>query len=202
VSKRLSQGIREDSQRKRGANDVWLCEKVSRMEDFLSKIKSQQDIRSFVEQVKGQGERVVFTNGCFDILHNGHIHYLSEARSFGHCLIVGLNSDRSVRHMKGKGRPLLLQRARAELLAALCFVDGVVIFDEDNPLALIEYLMPNVLVKGADWSEDEIVGATIVKKAGGQVQRIPLVPGISTTEIIRRVANMLSTQSNEEEPSR
>jgi rfaE bifunctional protein nucleotidyltransferase chain/domain len=202
VSKRLSQGIREDSQRKRGANDVWLCEKVSRMEDFLSKIKSQQDIRSFVEQVKGQGQRVVFTNGCFDILHNGHIHYLSEARSFGHCLIVGLNSDRSVRHMKGKGRPLLLQRARAELLAALCFVDGVVIFDEDNPLALIEYLMPNVLVKGADWSEDEIVGATIVKKAGGQVQRIPLVPGISTTEIIRRVANMLSTQSNEEEPSR
>jgi rfaE bifunctional protein nucleotidyltransferase chain/domain len=172
------------------------------MEDFLSKIKSQQDIRSFVEQVKGQGQRVVFTNGCFDILHNGHIHYLSEARSFGHCLIVGLNSDRSVRHMKGKGRPLLLQRARAELLAALCFVDGVVIFDEDNPLALIEYLMPNVLVKGADWSEDEIVGATIVKKAGGQVQRIPLVPGISTTEIIRRVANMLSTQSNEEEPSR
>ncbi len=167
------------------------------MEDFLLKIKSQQDIKSFVEKVKGQGERVVFTNGCFDILHNGHIHYLSEARSFGHCLIVGLNSDRSVRHIKGKGRPLLPQRARAELLAALCFVDGVVIFDEENPLALIEYLMPNVLVKGADWSEDEIVGANIVKKAGGKVQRIPLVPGVSTTEIISRVASLLAAYNKQ-----
>jgi len=155
-------------------------------------------MKAFVDRVKGQGERVVFTNGCFDILHHGHIHYLFEASSFGQCLIVGLNSDRSVRTIKGKGRPLLPQRARAELLAALCFVDGVVIFDEDNPLAIIEYLMPQVLVKGADWPEDEIVGADIVKQAGGEVQRIPLVPGISTTEIIRRVASMLATQRNQE----
>jgi len=155
-------------------------------------------MKAFVDRVKGQGERVVFTNGCFDILHHGHIHYLFEASSFGQCLIVGLNSDRSVRTIKGKGRPLLPQRARAELLAALCFVDGVVIFDEDNPLAMIEYLMPQVLVKGADWPEDEIVGADIVKQAGGEVQRIPLVPGISTTEIIRRVASMLATQRNQE----
>jgi rfaE bifunctional protein nucleotidyltransferase chain/domain len=166
------------------------------MEGFLLKIKPQQDMKAFVDRVKGQGERVVFTNGCFDILHHGHIHYLFEASSFGQYLIVGLNSDRSVRTIKGKGRPLLPQRARAELLAALCFVDGVVIFDEDNPLAIIECLLPQVLVKGADWPEDEIIGADIVKQAGGEVQRIPLVPGISTTEIIRRVASMLATQRN------
>ena len=172
------------------------------MEGFLSKIKPQPDMKSFVEVVKGRGERVVFANGCFDLLHHGHIHYLSEARSLGHCLIVGLNSDRSVRNIKGKGRPLLSQGARAELLAALCFVDGVVIFDEDNPLALIEYLRPQVLVKGADWSEDEIIGADIVKKAGGEVKRIPLVHGISTTEIIRRVASLLAPNSNDQLTSR
>ena len=158
------------------------------MEGFLSKIKSQPDMKSFVDRAKGEGKRVVFTNGCFDILHQGHIHYLSGARSFGHYLIVGLNSDRSVRKIKGKHRPLLPQSARAELLAALCFVDGVVIFDEDNPLDIIACLQPHVLVKGADWSEDEIVGADIVKKAGGEVRRIPLVPGVSTSEIIRRIA--------------
>jgi rfaE bifunctional protein nucleotidyltransferase chain/domain len=166
------------------------------MEGFLSKIKSKSDMKSFVVAVKGQGERVVFTNGCFDILHHGHIHYLSEARSLGDCLVVGLNSDRSVRAIKGEGRPLLPQRARAELLAALCFVDGVVIFDEDNPLNLIEDLMPQVLAKGADWSEDEIVGADIVKQAGGEVQRISLVPGISTTDIIQRVKSLLAAQGN------
>ena len=155
-------------------------------------------MKAFVDKVKERGERVVFTNGCFDILHHGHIHYLFEASSFGQYLIVGLNSDRSVRTIKGKGRPLLPQRARAELLAALCFVDGVVIFEEDSPLRLIEYLLPHVLVKGADWSEDEIIGADIVKGLGGAVQRIPLVPGVSTTEIIRRVASMLSAQGSEE----
>lgn len=153
-------------------------------------------MKSFVDRVKGEGKRVVFTNGCFDILHHGHIHYLSEARSFGHCLIVGLNSDRSVRNIKGEHRPLLPQGARAELLAALCFVDGVVIFDEDNPLAIIECLQPQVLVKGADWSEEEILGADIVKKAGGEVRRIPLVPGVSTTEIIRRIARLNAAHNN------
>ena len=160
------------------------------MEGFLSKIKSRPDMKSFVDRVKGEGKRVVFTNGCFDILHQGHIHYLSEARSLGHFLIVGINSDRSVRNIKGEHRPLLPQRARAELLAALCFVDGVVIFDEDNPLALIECLQPHVLVKGTDWSEHEIVGADIVKKAGGEVKRVPLVPGVSTSEIIRRIVSL------------
>jgi rfaE bifunctional protein nucleotidyltransferase chain/domain len=168
------------------------------MEEFLSKIKALQDIKSFTDMVKSQNKKVVFTNGCFDILHNGHIHYLSEAKSYGHCLIVGLNSDRSVRQIKGNGRPLMPQTARAELLAALCFVDGVVIFDEDSPLAIIKYLMPHVLVKGMDWSEDKIVGADIVKEAGGEVKRIPLVPGVSTTEIIHRVANLLSAHGNQQ----
>jgi rfaE bifunctional protein nucleotidyltransferase chain/domain len=167
------------------------------MEGFLSKIKSQPDMKAFVEGVKGGGKRVVFTNGCFDILHHGHIHYLSESKSFGDYLIVGLNSDRSIKNIKGKHRPLLPQRARAELLAALCFVDGVVIFDENSPLAIIECLQPHVLVKGADWSEDEIVGADIVKKAGGEVRRIPLVPGVSTSEIIRRIATHCSTDKGE-----
>lgn len=167
------------------------------MEGFLSKIKSQPDMKSFVERAKGEGKRVVFTNGCFDILHQGHIHYLSEAKSCGHYLIVGLNSDRSVKNIKGKGRPLVPQRARAELLASLCFVDGVVIFDEDDPLALIEYLQPLVLVKGADWAEEEIVGADIVKKAGGEVKRIPLVPCVSTSEIIRRIAALCSVDNRE-----
>jgi rfaE bifunctional protein nucleotidyltransferase chain/domain len=166
------------------------------MEDFLSKIKSPPDMKTVIDRAKEQAETVVFTNGCFDILHHGHIHYLSEARSLGNYLIVGLNSDRSVQNIKGKGRPLLPQKARAEMLAALCFVDGVVIFEEDSPLTLIEYLLPQVLVKGADWSEDEIIGADIVKKQGGAVHRIPLVPGVSTTEIIRRAASLLSAHSN------
>ncbi|MFW6147151.1 MAG: D-glycero-beta-D-manno-heptose 1-phosphate adenylyltransferase [Thermodesulfobacteriota bacterium] len=160
------------------------------MEEFLSKIKSEAEMRTFIDAAKERAEKVVFTNGCFDILHHGHIHYLSEARTLGDHLIVGLNSDESVRQIKGQGRPLLPQRARAEVLAALCFVDGVVIFNQDSPLALIEYLLPQVLVKGADWSEDEIVGADIVKGLGGTVHRIALVPGISTTEIIRRAANL------------
>ncbi len=153
-------------------------------------------MKSFVDRVKGKGKRVVFTNGCFDILHQGHIHYLSEAKSLGHYLIVGLNSDSSVRNIKGNHRPLLPQRARAELLAALCFVDGVVIFDEDNPRALIEYLQPHVLVKGADWPEDEIVGADIVKQSGGEVKTVPLVPGVSTSEIIHRIASLTAAGDN------
>jgi rfaE bifunctional protein nucleotidyltransferase chain/domain len=166
------------------------------MEEFLSKIKSQAEMKTFIDAAKEQAQRVVFTNGCFDILHHGHIHYLFEAKALGDYLIVGLNSDKSVYTIKGRGRPLLPQKARAELLAALCFVDGVVIFNEDSPVALIEYLLPQVLVKGADWSEDEIAGGDIVRGLGGTVHRIPLVPGISTTEIIRRAASLASAYAN------
>lgn len=164
------------------------------MENYLSKIKSQTAMKEFVDMVKGEGKKVVFTNGCFDILHQGHVRYLSEAKSCGNYLIVGLNSDRSVRNIKGKNRPLMPEGARAELVAALCFVDGVVIFDEENPLDIIKYLQPQVLVKGSDWAEEDIIGAEIVKKTGGEVKRIPLVPDVSTSDIIHRIVNLCSVK--------
>ena len=160
------------------------------MEEYLSKIKNQTAMKETVERVKGRGKKVVFTNGCFDILHQGHVRYLSEAKKCGDYLIIGLNSDRSVRNIKGKNRPLMPVGARAELLAALCFVDGVVIFDEEDPLAIIKYLQPQVLVKGSDWAEEDIIGAEAIRKAGGEVKRIPLVPGISTSDIICRIADL------------
>ena len=147
-------------------------------------------MRELVEKIKEEGKRVVFTNGCFDILHHGHARYLSQAKKCGDCLIVGLNSDESVRNIKGNNRPLIPEEARAELLAALCFVDGVVIFNEEDPLDLIKYLQPHVLVKGADWPEKDIIGADVVKDAGGEVKRIPFVPGISTSDIIRRIIDL------------
>ncbi|UCF72199.1 MAG: D-glycero-beta-D-manno-heptose 1-phosphate adenylyltransferase [Deltaproteobacteria bacterium] len=166
------------------------------MEEYLLKIKSQTAMKEAVERVKGAGKKVVFTNGCFDILHQGHVRYLSEAKKCGDYLIVGLNSDRSVRNIKGKNRPLMSEGARAELLAALCFVDGVVIFDDEDPLAIIKYLQPQVLVKGADWAQDDIIGAELIRKAGGEVKTIPLVPDISTSGIIRRIADLCSVRNS------
>jgi D-beta-D-heptose 7-phosphate kinase/D-beta-D-heptose 1-phosphate adenosyltransferase len=136
---------------------------------------------------QGAGERVVFTNGCFDLLHVGHVTYLERARRYGHRLVVGLNTDRSVRALKGPSRPLIREDDRARVLAALASVDGVVLFDEDTPLALIEHLRPDVLAKGADYKEEEVVGAAQVKSWGGQVVLVPLVEDRSTTGIIRRM---------------
>ena len=166
------------------------------MEDYRSKIKDQPAIKEAADKAKGEGKKVVFTNGCFDILHLGHIRYLSEAKKCGDYLIVGVNSDRSMRAIKGEDRPVIPERARAELLAALCFVDGVVIFDKEDPLALIECLQPQVLVKGEDWEENEIVGADLVKKAGGEVKRIPLVPHASTSDIVKRIVDLYSLKNN------
>lgn len=165
------------------------------MEDYRSKIKDRPAMKETADKAKGQGKRVVFTNGCFDILHVGHIRYLSEAKKCGDLLIVGLNSDRSVRSIKGKERPLIPEQARAEMLAALCFVDGVVVFDEEDPLSLIEYLQPQVLVKGADWAEDEIIGADLVKRRGGEVKRIPLVPHSSTSDIVQKIVSTVAKVS-------
>jgi len=165
------------------------------MEEYLTKIKNKTAIKKTVDRVKEEGKKVVFTNGCFDILHQGHIRYLSEAKKCGDFLIIGLNSDRSVRNIKGKNRPLVPEGARAELLAALCFVDGVVIFDEEDPLAIIKYLQPQVLVKGADWTEEDIIGAELMKEIGGEVRRIPVVPGISTSDIIRRIVDLYSVRN-------
>ena len=136
------------------------------------------------------GERIVFTNGCFDLLHIGHIRYLEEAKSLGDRLIVAINSDDSVRQLaKGTDRPIVTAEQRAEVLAGLAIVDYVTIFDEPDPLALIQALRPDVLVKGGDWSAERIVGKEFVESYGGSVHSIPLVPNISTTTIVERIRN-------------
>ena len=136
---------------------------------------------------KRNGRRVVFTNGCFDLLHPGHIRELEFARAQGDFLIVGLNSDAGVQELKGPGRPLMPERERAEILAALESVDAVIIFDEPTPLEIISRLLPDVLVKGEDWPLDQIVGRQQVEAAGGEVVRAPILRGFSTTAIIRKI---------------
>jgi rfaE bifunctional protein nucleotidyltransferase chain/domain len=136
---------------------------------------------------RSTGAKVVFTNGCFDLLHPGHVRYLAAARALGDVLVVGLNDDASVTRLKGPGRPILSALERAEVLAALAVVDHVVFFADDTPAALIRALRPDVLVKGADWAEKDIVGRDDVVATGGRVERIDVVPGVSTTEIIRRI---------------
>ncbi len=136
---------------------------------------------------KDNGRRVVFTNGCFDLLHPGHIRLLEQARALGDVLVVGLNSDRSVRELKGPGRPLVPARERAEVLAALEAVEAVVIFEEPTPRELVAALRPDVLVKGGDWGPEEIVGREEVEAAGGRVERIPLVEGYSTSALIAKI---------------
>jgi len=136
---------------------------------------------------KRNGRRVVFTNGCFDLLHPGHVRLLEEARALGDVLIVGLNSDRSVRELKGVGRPIIPELERAEILASLECVDAVCIFGEATPRRIISELLPDVLVKGGDWRADQIIGREEVESAGGQVVSIPVVPGHSTTAILRRI---------------
>ncbi len=135
-----------------------------------------------------KGDRIVFTNGCFDILHRGHVEYLQESAVLGDRLIIGLNSDASVKRQgKGPDRPLNDQDSRAKVLAAIRLVDAVVIFEEDTPLALIHAVLPNVLVKGGDWSEEQIVGADVVRGNGGEVKSIPFVEGFSTTALVERI---------------
>ena len=136
---------------------------------------------------KRNGRRVVFTNGCFDLLHPGHIRSLELARGLGDALIVGLNSDASVRQLKGEGRPVIPERERAEILAALECVDAVLIFDDLTPQRVIAALLPDVLVKGGDWPGDKIVGREEVEAAGGRVILAPVVPGYSTTEILKKI---------------
>jgi D-beta-D-heptose 7-phosphate kinase/D-beta-D-heptose 1-phosphate adenosyltransferase len=136
---------------------------------------------------KRNGRRVAFTNGCFDLLHPGHIRCLEQAREMGDALVVGLNSDASVRQLKGAGRPVLPERERAEILAALECVDAVILFDDLTPQNVIARLLPDVLVKGGDWAGDQIVGRHEVEAAGGRVVSALVVPGYSTTEILRKI---------------
>ena len=146
------------------------------------------DAVRLVERLRTQRKTIVFANGVFDLLHPGHVRYLRHARSLGDALIVGVNSDRSVRGNRGSGRPITPEAERAEILAALDCVDGVVVFDDATPFALIQALQPDVLVKGADWAEDAIVGRDIVEARGGKVVRAPIEAGYSTTAIIEKIA--------------
>lgn len=156
----------------------------------MTKILDLQVLLSKREALRREGRTVVFTNGCFDLLHLGHVRYLAQARSLGDALVVALNSDRSVRELKGEGRPILSERERAELIAALQAVDYVIVFDERTPRELIAKLLPDVLVKGGDWLPDEIVGREEVEAAGGRVLSLPYVEGSSTTDIITRIKDL------------
>jgi D-beta-D-heptose 7-phosphate kinase/D-beta-D-heptose 1-phosphate adenosyltransferase len=154
----------------------------------LAKILSLERACEVIEGLKARGQRVVFTNGCFDLLHPGHTRYLAEAKALGDVLIVALNSDRSVRALKGPARPILPQAERAEILAALESVDYVTIFDDLTPQAVIARMLPQVLVKGSDWGPEEIVGRAEVEAGGGRVVSVPMVQGFSTSAILERAA--------------
>ena len=151
------------------------------------KIKELRDLKATLGRVGKRKKKVVFTNGCFDILHAGHISYIEEARALGDLLVIGVNSDASLRRLKGSTRPIVPQAERMRLLAALEAVDFIVVFEEDTPAALIKELMPDILAKGADYEIHQIVGADTVLEAGGKVERIAFVPGLSTSDIVKRI---------------
>jgi rfaE bifunctional protein nucleotidyltransferase chain/domain len=153
----------------------------------MGKILTWEALKREVERLRGEGKKVAFTNGCFDILHVGHVQYLREARKAGDILILGLNSDASVRAIKGEKRPLVPQGERAEVVASLTAVDYVALFDEPTPLALIEYLRPDLLVKGGDWKEESVVGRDAVRSWGGRVVIVPMTEGVSTTNIVEKI---------------
>ena len=153
-----------------------------------TKILPRAAVRRRLAVLRRRGARIVFTNGCFDLLHPGHVRYLRAARRLGDVLVVGVNSDASVRRLKGAGRPLVPQRARCEVLAALEMVDYVVVFGADTPQALIAAVQPDVLVKGGDWTPDRIVGADLVRARGGIVRSLRFAPGYSTSALVERIA--------------
>ncbi len=156
------------------------------------KILSHKDISDICNKLRRQNQIIVFTNGCFDILHLGHLRYLEEAKEQGDVLIVGINSDRSIKEIKGQNRPIIPEYARSEMVAGLHCVDFVTIFDETTPLKLIKLIKPDVLVKGADWDLDKVVGGDFVESYGGKVYRANLLPGFSTTSIIQTIIHQSS----------
>lgn len=159
------------------------------MMDIQLKIMDARTLANRLAGLRKARKNVVFTNGCFDLLHVGHVRYLCAARNEGDVLVVGLNSDQSIKLIKGRRRPIVAQDQRAEILASLQVVDYVTLFDESNPLQLIKLLKPTILVKGSDWSEDKIIGADLVKSRGGRVVRVPLVKDASSSGIIERIVN-------------
>ena len=153
------------------------------------KLKSLEEIKAIVVEARDNGKRVAFTNGCFDLLHQGHVHVLRQAKACADLLIVGINSDQSVKQIKGPARPVLPESDRCELIGAMEMVDFVVLFNEPDPSNLISAIRPDVLVKGGDWNAEEIIGADSVEAAGGRVVVVPYIKGFSTTEIIERIKN-------------
>jgi D-beta-D-heptose 7-phosphate kinase/D-beta-D-heptose 1-phosphate adenosyltransferase len=151
------------------------------------KIKERKDLTRIIKNLKAKGKRIIFTNGCFDLLHVGHVRYLEEAKALGDILVIGVNSDSSVRKIKGPERPILPAEERVEILSGLECVDYVAVFDEPDPLELIASLLPNVLVKGGDWTKEQIVGGEVVEKSGGEVVVIPFVQGVSTSNLIETI---------------
>lgn len=149
--------------------------------------QNPEKLTEVVDQWKKEDERIIFTNGCFDILHFGHIHYLCRAADMGDKLVIGLNTDRSVKKLKGKGRPINEQNARASVLASLFFVDAVCFFDADTPIELIKTVKPDVLVKGGDYKAEDIVGFDIVKASGGEVACLKFIEGYSSSNIINKL---------------
>jgi D-beta-D-heptose 7-phosphate kinase/D-beta-D-heptose 1-phosphate adenosyltransferase len=151
------------------------------------KIKEKEDLRRIIEDLKAKGRRIVFTNGCFDLLHIGHIRYLEDAKSLGDILVAGVNSDQSIRGLKGNNRPILPQEERTEILSSLGCVDYITVFDEADPLELISFLQPHILVKGGDWAKETIVGREVVERSGGKVVILPFVEGASTSNLIETI---------------
>jgi len=159
----------------------------------MNKIYGRDELKAIVDRLRQEGKTVVFTNGCFDILHAGHTRYLRAARTLGDVLVLALNSDSSVRSLKGGKRPIVPAAERAEVLAALSSVDYVTVFDEPTPLELIEFLRPDVIVKGGDWAEKDIGGGDAVRSWGGRVAVMPEIEGASTTNIIEKVLHVYGT---------
>lgn len=158
----------------------------------IEKIKKKEEISHIAEKLKAENKVIVFTNGCFDILHSGHIKYLYDAKKLGDILIVGLNSDSSIKRIKGEKRPIINQEERAYIISALEMIDFIVIFHDDTPYELIKCIKPNILVKGGDWDIEKIVGKDIVESYGGKVLNIPFVEGKSTSNIIQRILDVYS----------
>jgi rfaE bifunctional protein nucleotidyltransferase chain/domain len=163
---------------------------MKKFQILKNKILNLDDLETEIPKWRNNHEKIVFTNGCFDLIHVGHIEYLAKAADLGDKLVIGLNTDDSVKRLKGPNRPVLDQQARAETLAALFFVDAVIFFDEDTPYELIKIIKPDILVKGGDYQIDDIVGADIVKNYGGVVETIPLVQGYSTSNIIEKILKL------------
>ncbi len=162
----------------------------SKYQRILNKIKTKPSLEKQITIWKKEGKTITFTNGCFDILHRGHAEYLAKAAEFSDLLIVGLNADASVTRLKGKNRPIVNQEERAILLASLEVIDAVIIFEEDTPYNMIQLILPNCLVKGADYKPEDIIGYDIVAKNGGKIKTIELSPGCSTTNIIEKVNHL------------